>query len=171
MRLVDMSLTTALETLARKEPTPQEQKQAVADVLARCSELETKLGLPHKTPIPTPGWAARRLTELESLAGHSPATTTPATTRAAAPVKPTVAKTAATVVNATVDDGVLTVRLAEYLKMDAQTRREFCQNGGAMTKTDFDAMTIQAKSQFCRDGGRLIDEGPAKGTAAKSFGH
>jgi hypothetical protein len=160
-----MSLKESLTVLSRPQPSLIEQKQAVADILAKCCEIETKLGLPHRLPVPSAGWATRRLAELGKLAGQSPVVT-PQAAAAANPVAPTVTAPAPAVA-----DGVPVVKLSAYLAMDAQTRREFCQNGGRLSHADFSQLPTAAKSAFCVAGGRIVEStNTSASTAARSFG-
>jgi hypothetical protein len=160
-------LTDSLKTLSNP-PSFKEKMEALADVNARISVLETQLGIKHTLHGMNANRATARLKELESqLAAKGltppPAASAPVIAAAVAPVAPTL------------DAGRPTASLAEFYKMDTATREQFAADGGTLAKSDFDKLTLSAKSKFCIAGGRILDDTGAgsrpRCTAAASFGN
>lgn len=142
-------------------PIPSSLKSTnIGQANARIYELETALGVKPGLPIFNFQKAARRVVHLETLlAQHQPA----APASASALAKPS-AKT---------DDGILNTTFTQFRAMDAATRLQFAQDGGALAKSDFDRLTPAAKMAFVRNGGQLIaEENPNsfRCSAAVSFG-
>ena len=177
-----MMLKESLAILAAtKLPPLKDRLRAVADINAQCSALETRLAIPHRIHTLNSSRAMARLTELETMlaaTGSAPASATvPAVTGS---VMPTAALTPAAAVQAVAtptlppDTGILKASLVEFRKMDAATRLQFAADGGALSKSDFDKLTLSAKSKFCTLGGKILDDTPASSrnisTAGRNFG-
>lgn len=150
-------LKDALQTLSAP-PTAGERKQAIADVNAKITMLESQLGIKARLmPILNAPRAAARLAELQAQLAASNLTAAPAATVEAEP--PT-----------NLDAGIPTASLKEFRAMDAETRLNFSQDHGALTHADFQALTSRAKMEHCRNGGQILAENRRHHcTAAASF--
>jgi hypothetical protein len=155
-------LKDSIAVLAATTPQLPSPKKfiRIGDAVARISELETQLGVPHGLPIFNIVKSARRVVHLETLLAQKNAAAPVVTAPPAMPA-------------AKADDGILKTTLAEFRAMDAETRLQFAQDGGALAKSDFDRLTPAAKMAFVRNGGKLIAEETTnlfRSTAAASFG-
>ena len=121
--------------------------QALANANADIAALETRLCLAHSMPKLNPNSALKRLTELESQIGAKGLAPTAAVTLAQA--------AAATDTN--LDANVLSVSLAEYREMNTEARAQFCDLGGKLSATDFEAMKPKARMDFMKAGGSILE--------------
>ena len=75
----------------------------------------------------------------------------------------------------TLDAGILVASLKEFYAKDSATRTQFSKDGGALTLSDFQKLTLASRSAHCVNGGKIVDDSPANprnlSTAARSFGH
>lgn len=70
---------------------------------------------------------------------------------AAIPVAPVVASAAA-------DADILKTSAAAFLKMRADDRAHFCEQGGQMAVADFETLSPKLKMAFVKAGGKIMDE-------------
>lgn len=136
------------------------------------AKLETILGLDVGKPIYHMKKSKERLKELNTMLAekqpglvnpppfvgidgkliqHGGASAAPAATAAA----PAVAPLVATVTDAAPE--VLQASLSHFRKMDAATRLQFSQDGGALALADFNQLSALAKMQHCRAGGKILE--------------
>jgi len=184
-----MSIASVVKTLSTVPPPPAASAADVlamaADILAgrkprnmvnglkaiygRVVALETQMGKdPSAFTLNSP-ILATRLVELEALAAQHLAPAAPAapTTPAVQVALPAAAPaTVATVATVEAAAGILTATLAEFRRMDASTASRFAQNGGALCRSDFEALPAAARMAHCKAGGKVID---APGTVARRY--
>jgi hypothetical protein len=139
-------MTNAIEALS-KPPGIREKKQALAEINSKIAVLQSQLGLKPTMFEFNPNRAVAKLFELEKQCTEKGL----ASTTLAAPAAPAV--TAA----ATLDAGILTATLSQFRAMDATTRLQFAQDGGALTHADFSSLSPAAKMAHCRAGGKFLD--------------
>jgi hypothetical protein len=164
-----MPLTESIAVLAATTPPGLSKKQALAEVNARIIMLQHKLGIsPGLMPILNPAKAIARLTQLESQLAAKGLTPPPAPAPSALAVAAPVV--AAAVAAASGQPEILTATLAEFRKMDAQTRLNFSHDHGALSHADFSALSPAAKMEHCRNGGQVLAaDRRHRNTAAASF--
>lgn len=140
----------------------REKKQALAEVNSRIAVLRSQRGLPAAMFEFNPNKAVASLLELEGKPN-----TALAPTALTAPVVTAPAAKSAT----TLDAGILTASLTEFRAMTPESRLQFAQDHGALSHTDFSALSVQAKMEHCRNGGQVMTENRrARCTLAASFG-
>lgn len=165
-----MSLLSALQTLAGP-PTAagqnrnHERDRTLAAANARRFELETALGLPVSAPSIGATRLAAEIERLETMVADKTGTPQKPAAVSQAPVAvptaparsfalPTAAPAAAAPVAA--PEGVRP--LAEYMRIGAAERRQFCEDGNALLRADFQQLNSTQKMQFCRHGGRVHED-------------
>jgi hypothetical protein len=171
---VSLNLDDAIRVLASNPPPPAKPRTfaSVAEGNNRIYELETQLGANHRPPMFNAVKIGRRVEQLEGLlaqknaaAGIAPkaATVSPEIVRAVPPIAQAAPAIPATVEAAA---GALVATLAKFKGMDAATRAQFQQEGGALCRSDFEALPAAARMAHCKAGGKVID---APGTVARRY--
>ena len=128
-----------LLSLARKKLKPSDVNTFNAiNAWREITKLEVQLGLEVSNPIYNLGKSAARLAELKAMLPKTTelAKATPAPVALATPA-------------------VIPITLAQFRAMDSATRLQFAQDGGALSCTDFAALSPAAKMQHCRGGGKI----------------
>jgi len=185
-----MSITSAIKTLSTVPPPPAASTADIslmaADILAgrkprnlvnglkaiysRIVAVETQLGMATTGFSLRPAILATRLVELEALAAQRLAPAAPAMQPAPLAATPAVqvAPPAAPAAVATVEAaaGALVASLADFRRMNAATRAQFQQDGGALARADFEALPTAARMAHCRAGGKVVDN---PGTVASRY--
>jgi hypothetical protein len=155
------TLKDSIAILSSKPAPSKTRLQAIADVNAEISALETALGLPHSMPTLNQTRALAKLEKLQAANTGKGTAATPASARA--PVLPAV-----------ISNLPANVRpLAEYLELSVDNRRQFIADGLGLTYADFSRMNVAQKSAYCVANGKILADTPTnlfRPTAAASFG-
>lgn len=115
--------------------------QGVAETNARIVSLEKQLGLEPGRLILNHTRATARLAELEAMvAAKAPPVAAPKAAAPTAPALPAGVKSA-----------------ADFLKMAAAERLQFCQDGNKIPRTQFKQLSETTFSLFLKNGGHLAD--------------
>ncbi len=123
--------------------------------------MQHQLGLPHTLPTLDAKRLIARIAELQTMGAAAPRkepelTSEPAiTARALETIAPAVAATVAALPPTA--PGILQASLVDFRKMDAATRLQFSQDGGALAQADFNQLSALAKMQHCRAGGKILE--------------
>jgi len=160
-------LKDSIATLAAIKPPPlKERMQAIADVHASISALESRLGLRHSTLTLNPQRAISRLNYLQAMFTLGPAAPRQ-TTPAAAAV--TAAPLAAAIPAAAAPAGL--IGLDDFQRLGAADRAQAARDGRALPKSAFDGLSAGSKRDWCVAGGQIWDDFPEdrRCTLAKSF--
>jgi hypothetical protein len=161
-----MPLSDSISVLERTAPPPMaEKRKALEAINGESAVLRSQLGEPHARFEWNPARAVAALTELKKRVAAGGLTPTPTAIVAAPAV-------AATATAATLPADVRP--LADYLNLNRDDRRMFCQDNLKLTLADFKSLSLHARMEFAKNGGRLADDtaNPRNlSLAARSFGN